>query len=461
MLAGTATLHAQSAPSAPAQPAALTLSQEERRYLDQLGPVTLCVDPDWAPFERIDEQGHHAGIAADLLLLVSRRLGLPLQLVPTPDWEASLEASRQGQCTLLSFLNKTASRDRWLLFTEPLFTDSNVFITREEHEFIADPASLSNETIVLPEGTSIEERIREEYPNLRVVLVESEDKALAMVSERKADLTMRSLIVAAYTIKKDGWFNLKISGQLPRYSNALRIGVLRSEPMLRDILNKAVQTITPQERGQIVNRHVSINVQTAVDKSLVVKVVLAAMALLGVVVYWNRRLRRLNAQLERLSQTDMLTGLANRMRIDELFLKEYQRAARYERPLSIILLDIDHFKQVNDDLGHQTGDKVLVAMAHAAQDAVRASDAVGRWGGEEFLVVCPETAQDMALQLAERLRATLKALPHASGREQTISAGVATLCPQDTPDSLLQRADAALYEAKHRGRDRVYADSCP
>ncbi|MCA1945231.1 MAG: transporter substrate-binding domain-containing protein [Desulfovibrio sp.] len=189
----------------------IELSQAERDYLDRLGPVTLCVDPDWEPFERINEQGQHEGIAADLLLLVSRRLGVPLQ---------------------------------WLLFT-----DSNVFITREEHPFIADPAALAYETIVFPEGTSMEERIRREYPNLRVVTVASEQEAFALVSEKKVDMTIRSLIVAAYTIKKDGWFNLKIAGQLPNYSNELRMGVVKDEPMLRDILNKGVRTITPMERG--------------------------------------------------------------------------------------------------------------------------------------------------------------------------------------------------------------------
>ena len=359
----------------------IELSQAERDYLDRLGPVTLCVDPDWEPFERINEQGQHEGIAADLLLLVSRRLGVPLQLVPTTDWEDSLQASKDGRCKALSFLNSTPSREEWLLFTDPLFTDSNVFITREEHPFIADPAALAYETIVFPEGTSMEERIRREYPNLRVVTVASEQEAFALVSEKKVDMTIRSLIVAAYTIKKDGWFNLKIAGQLPNYSNALRMGVVKNEPMLRDILNKGVRTITPMERGQIVNKHVSINVQTAVDRSLVARVVLVALTLLAGVLYWNRRLKQHNAELERRSQTDTLTGLPNRTRIDELFLKECERARRYGRPFSVIMLDIDHFKRVNDDFGHQTGDKVLVAVAHAAQGAVRAVDTIGRWGG--------------------------------------------------------------------------------
>ncbi|WP_081696687.1 diguanylate cyclase [Megalodesulfovibrio gigas] len=437
--------------------AGIELSQAERGYLERLGPVTLCVDPDWTPFERINEQGQHEGIAADLLLLVSRRLGLPMQLVPTRNWEESLQASKDGRCMALSFLNQTPNREEWLTFTEPLFTDSNVFITREEHPFIADPSSLSYEAIVLPEGTSIEERIRREYPNLRVLTVATEQEAFSLVSEKKADMTMRSLIVAAYTIKKDGWFNLKIAGQLPNYANALRMGVVKTEPMLRDILNKGVDTITPMDRGQIVNKHVSINVQTAVDRAMVVRVVAIALAVVGVVLYWNRRLKQHNEELERRSQTDTLTSLPNRTRIDELFLTECSRGERYGRPFSVIMLDIDNFKRVNDEFGHQMGDKVLVATARAARDAVRTVDTLGRWGGEEFLVLCPETPEDMAVQVAERIRQVIAATAMGTGTPQTISAGVASLLPGDTPDALLQRADAALYQAKRLGRNRVCA----
>ncbi|WP_296494485.1 transporter substrate-binding domain-containing protein [Rhodoferax sp.] len=145
-------------------------------------------------------------------------------------------------------MRQTPARDAWLIFTKPIFFDPNVIITREEHGFIADLKGLEGKSLALPRGIMVEERVRRDFPNLRVILTTSEPAAMALVSERKADLTIRSLIVAANAIKKEGLFNLKISGQIPEYTNQLRIGVLKDESLLRSILAKGVQTITAQER---------------------------------------------------------------------------------------------------------------------------------------------------------------------------------------------------------------------
>ena len=133
------------------------------------------------------------------------------------------------------------------------FSDQNVIITREEHDFIGDLKGLKGKSVALPRGTMVEERVRRDFPNLSVVLTASEPESMKLVSERQADMTIRSLIVAAHAIKTEGLFNLKISGQIPEYTNHLRMGVLKDEPVLRSILDKGVQTITPQERQAIAN----------------------------------------------------------------------------------------------------------------------------------------------------------------------------------------------------------------
>lgn len=439
--------------SATAEPVAL--SPDEKAYLAVHGPVTLCVDPDWVPFESINARGEHEGIAADLLRLLARRTGVTFELVPTRDWDESLEASKDGRCQVLSFLNKTPARDEWLLFTEPIFNDSNVFITREEHPFIDDPAGLTGESIVFPRGTSMEERVRSEYPNLRILTTDSEMDALSMVSDRKADMTMRSLIIAAYTIKKEGLFNLKIAGRLPNYANNLRLGVVGTQPVLRDILDKGVASITPQERGRIVNEHVAINVQTGLDKALVLKIGLAFALVAGLGLAWNYKLKKYNAELMRLSRTDLLTDLPNRRQVMARLDEELGRAGRYHRPFSVIILDIDHFKAVNDRLGHQGGDRFLIAFAGVLRETVRSCDLAGRIGGEEFLVLCPETDREQAAHLAERIRAAVAGHAFEPGRRHSISAGVAALLPGETADALLCRADDALYRCKEGGRNKV------
>ena len=433
----------------------MELSPEERAYVRANPSVSMCVDPDWVPFEWVDEQSIHRGIAADLLRLVASRVGLTLDLLRTGNWAESLEAARAGRCKILSFLNQTPQRDLWLNFTSPVFVDPNVFVTREDHGFIANLADQNGQTIVFPIGTGMEERVRRDYPQIKVLLVGSEDAAFAMVSSGEADMTMRSLIVAAHTIKSQGLFNLKIAGKLLNYANRLRIGVIKGDPVLRDVLDKGVISIGRAETEEIVNRHVSIKVENGIDHTLILKLIggFAAIALVGGV--YHIRLRRLHAELKRVSRTDSLTGLANRATIDAAFAVEVERNHRHERSLSILMVDIDHFKSVNDRFGHQAGDRVLKIVAQAIRSGVRMSDIVGRWGGEEFLVVCPETSSTDARALADRLRLAVRAATSDATGSYSISAGIAAARSDDTTDTLLRRADGALYRAKSDGRDCV------
>ena len=433
------------------------LTPAERVYLHQHNKVTLCVDPDWVPYEQINSSGRHAGIAADLLALVSARTGVAFELVPTRDWNESLAFSRSGQCTVLSFLNQTAERSEWLIFTSPLFSDPNVFITREEHPFISDPATLENESIVFPEGTAMEGMIRERYPNLQIKIAKSEDEAVEMVSARRSSMTLRSLIVAAYTIRKKGLFNLKIAGQLPMYMNHLRIGVSKNEVVLRNILDKGVQSITPQERGRVVNQHVSINVQTALDPRWIFTGGGLAAIIAAIWAYWTYRLRKLNAALLHLSNTDSLTGLANRQKLASAMAGAMLRSLQSKRPFSILLLDMDNFKRINDTFGHLVGDVVLRTLSDIARKALRPQDTAGRWGGEEFLVLLPDTTGGEAMELAERLRRNLGEHEFPDGLRCTVSIGVAEMRHNDTSDSLVHRADTALYSAKKEGKNRVMA----
>ena len=436
---------------------ALELTPAEHAYLQAHPALPLCVDPDWWPFEVIDEAGRHAGIAADLIALVTRRTGANLRLQPTRTWEDSLAASRSGACVALSFLNRTPERDQWLIFTEPLLVDPNVIITREEHPAVADLAALPGQSIALPRGTAMAERIARDFPNLRIVPTDSERESLRLVSERRVDMTLRSLIVAADTIKHEGWFNLKIAGQIPGYDNQLRIGVLKSATTLRDILDKGIATLTPLERRQIVDRHVAMRVVTDVVTDYTFALWLGAVlaAILATSLLWLGRLRRLNRQLKSKAETDALTGLPNRNALNASFELEVLRAQRYGRPLSVILLDIDFFKAVNDEFGHLMGDKVLVAFGQLLKGSLRQTDTMCRWGGEEFLVICHETPLEQAGQLAYRILQQVREHAFPSPRPLTASAGVAAVRPGDSVATLMQRADESLYDAKHRGRDRV------
>jgi len=427
----------------------------ERAYLDRNPVVRMCVDPDWAPFEQIDNRRRHVGIAADLIQLVARRTGLKIMLYPTRTWEESLAASQAGRCQIMSFLNRTPERERWLDFTAPIFIDPNMIITREDHPFVGDIRWLRDESVALPRGTMVEEHLRRGYPNLRIVPTDNEGEAMSLVSERRADLTVRSLIVAAYAIRKQGLFNLKIAGQVPELGNQLRIGVVHSEPILREILDKGVATLNAQDREQIVNRHVAITIQNGTDYRLVWQLLAGGLIIALIAAYWMRKLSRLNRELARLSVTDRLTGIFNRMKLDEALAAEIQRCRRYDQALAVVLIDIDHFKRINDTYGHQAGDRALIDIARLMREGSRETDIVGRWGGEEFMVVLPHTDLGGAGRLAEKLRTAIAAHEFPGVGQQTASFGVAAYRIDDQPNDLVARADSALYEAKRNGRNQV------
>ena len=158
--------------------------------------------------------------------------------------------------------------------------------------------------------------------------------------------------------------------------------------------------------------------------------------------------------MARMARSDALTGVANRRSLEE-HLGSHLSAVGRGRPLTVIMIDIDHFKSVNDTYGHDVGDAVLKAVAQLLHDGVRPVDLVGRWGGEEFLVVCPDTPCDPGRLLAERLAASLRTKDIDRVGRKTASFGVAEARTGDTIDSLFVKADQALYAAKSGGRDRV------
>ena len=172
------------------------------------------------------------------------------------------------------------------------------------------------------------------------------------------------------------------------------------------------------------------------------------------IIYAVRRWREATLLLAD-ADTDSLTRLHNRRKAERLLDLEFDRALRYERPLSLITFDIDRFKRINDSHGHPVGDLVLQGVARRVKRQLRATDSLARWGGEEFLLICPETDATGALLLAERMRRAIRKRPMGKAGTITASFGVSTYGGEGKVELLIARADQYLYAAKQTGRDRV------
>jgi len=174
----------------------------------------------------------------------------------------------------------------------------------------------------------------------------------------------------------------------------------------------------------------------------------------------NRELEEANRQLRKLSITDGLTGLFNHRHIHELLREEFERSARSSEPVAVVMLDLDHFKNVNDTHGHPTGDVILFETAEILRDTAREIDMLGRYGGEEFIAVLPDSDEEAAVRFAERVRERMDAHTFRDGEKEvrmTLSCGAAALPASgvDSPSALLKLADEALYRAKAGGRNQV------
>jgi diguanylate cyclase (GGDEF)-like protein/hemerythrin-like metal-binding protein len=463
----------------------VTLTEDEIQFLNELGPIKMVVDPDWYPYEQINERGLHEGIAADILMLVFQRLGIEHELIETSDWSESIAVSKSGEAHVISFLNHTPERDEWLTFTDSYFSDPSVLITRDEHALITDLKKSKNEIVALPRGTSVEERLRNSYPELKIVLVETEAQALEMISNKTADMTIRSKTMAAYVIREERLFNLKIAGEVPDTNNRFRIGVNKELPMLRTILNKGIQTLSQKEIEGILNSYIVINVEEKMDLTLILTIASALIALVTISYVWNLKLNRLNhklmerqKELEALKlqleqdinkrkliesalqeniQKDQLTGIFNRHYFVQKVHEDMELSDRYQTPLSLIFFDLDHFKKINDDYGHDLGDEVLIKVTRTLKKTIRTTDSLIRWGGEEFLVLMPETDISGAKIVAEKMRVEAANIKHGDGFQVTASFGVVERLKGEYLESWFKRADQALYQAKSTGRNKVIA----
>lgn len=169
----------------------------------------------------------------------------------------------------------------------------------------------------------------------------------------------------------------------------------------------------------------------------------------------TRDLEEARQELEKLAETDRMTGLYNRLKLDEILMAEVQRAKRYGNMFSILLFDLDNFKDINDTLGHQIGDKVLKDLANVISHRVRETDKIGRWGGDEFMIISPETNLEDASLLAEIIRVSLESHDFGINMQVTSSFGVTSWRENDNYNDLIDRADKALYQAKRSGKNQV------
>ena len=261
----------------------------------------MCVDPDWMPYERIDEQGKHVGIAADFMSEFQKRIPVPIELVLTESWKESLEAAKSRQCDILSLLNESPQRREFLNFTDPYLTDSVVIVARNDVFYLDGLESLSGRKLGVVDGYVYEEKIRKQYPEIIIIPVKSVGDALRKVSDGKIYATLDALFIITSNIQKLGLSNLKIAGQTG-LDNAFRVGVRKDDPILLSVFDKLIKNLDDTTRNAILRSWYTLKFQHGTDWRMVWQVTAIAIIILCLLGYITLSTRRFNRKLAKANE---------------------------------------------------------------------------------------------------------------------------------------------------------------
>ncbi|WP_428353450.1 diguanylate cyclase [Methyloprofundus sp.] len=413
----------------------------------------MCVDPDWMPFEKI-AQGKHIGMSADFMRLFASRLNINIVVTPSGSWFESLKQGEQRQCDIFSLLMATPERKKFLDFTQAYLEFPLVIAVSYQQDYINSIEEVLDKELGVQKGYAYAELLQLQYPDIKLIEVPSLNAGLDKVSRNQLYGMIGSLPDISYAFQERYIGELKIAGKLAQQSR-LGIGTRNDEPLLVGIFDKAIASISEQQHHEITNDWIAIKYVSGTDNTLLIIIasVLTLMMLFVLYRYW--RLRENNSRLRHLSLTDKLTSINNRMKLDQQLDEVMHMAKRYQHEFSVILIDIDHFKNINDEHGHLIGDYALKTLAQLMLRNIRAVDTLGRWGGEEFLIICPGQTEQGGRLLAEKLRNIIDQYAFEFFSHLSCSFGVAAYAKDPSVNALLKRADAALYKAKNQGRNQV------
>lgn len=454
------------------------LNYKELEFIKKHPVIRFRISQNTPPFE-LKQKGKPSGFVVDYLTIIAEKIGFKAEFVfddsSLKDILDTVEKTRDKYDTL-AFLVKNEEWEKRFVFGDSYFSSPMMIIGNKKSVYIGKIADLTGKKVVVEEGNSTCEWMKGNHPGIEIVKVNNTQKALQLVNDEKVDAYIGSLAVANYMMTHGGMNNLKV--QAPSDCGSIEYSFIAPKewPELASVLSKGYKMLTPNEHSLIQQKWFSLQVVEKFDYTLFKKIIIVGFIFILMMGYWNKKLRserdkthkalqelskvqeelkKNYKQLEKVSVRDKLTSLFNRQKLDVELYFELERAQRYHHIFGIVLLDIDFFKQVNDNFGHQKGDGVLIEFSQILYNNFREVDIVGRWGGEEFLVICPETNKEEIVYVSEKLRKIIAEYEFEEVGYMTASFGCTVYNEDLNVDDIIKRADDALYESKRNGRNRV------
>ncbi len=473
----------------------INLSREEFSYLEEKKTLKICAIPNALPYEMIDENNKHLGIFSDIRKLIEKEIHTNIAIVKTSSFTEAISYIKERKCDILTGAMKTPARVVFLNFTQPYLREPLVIATNNKKIFINSVSELFHKKVGITKGYAFFQELKNKYPNIYFVEVKDAMDGLEKTQNNQLFAYIDTLPSISYNIQNQLFTNLKISGKLEQYIE-FRTASRSDEPILNSILQKAHNSISQNTKESILKKWSEVKIKQTVDYHLLQEITVLFITILILTFFWTRKLSRTNKKLEKvtidlevehqkavkyanelqstvhelevsnqklkvLASTDSMTGLFNRGYFKKTSKHFFSLAKRNQTDLSVLILDIDNFKNINDTYGHHIGDEVIIALAKNIKNLHRESDLSCRFGGEEFAILLPSTTIENALLLAEKIRVETENIKILLANNEvlqfTISIGVSLIHVENENDieDSIKRADKALYEAKKSGKNKV------
>jgi polar amino acid transport system substrate-binding protein len=436
----------------------LLFSAQEKQFL-QKETVTYFTE-NFEPFYLYDKD-FVRGIAIDIWEQLRKNIQLTSHYATILNPNAIEEKLTQTKHAIKLQLSYNTTSNEDMIFSNTIKSYPYAIATRNNEEFIGSMTQLNNKTVLLVKNTLIAQKIKNQHPKINLIEVQNSKMALDLLSSGKAFAFIDILPTLTHYIKSGYFSNLKISGTTP-FKYDLRYMAHKQEKELIGLLNKAIESLDEQSLNQIEEKYFKILYASHTDYSLLYKLGVPLLICLLIFGFYNFRLkqeiekRKITEQkLYTAATIDTLTQINNRSQIDIILQEQLISTKRYKTPVSIIFFDIDGFKQINDTYGHNLADTVLIDLAQLTKNSIRATDQVGRWGGEEFLIVLTQTNLEQAATAAVHLKDRIENFKFQINQTVTCSFGVTQLEDNDTPNSALTRVDNLMYYVKKHGKNGV------
>ena len=433
----------------------IQLSDTEKEWIKKHPVIRLGIDPEFAPFEYIENEKYQ-GMVSDYIDILNQRLNLNMQVVKGVSWKQATQLAKSGKIDILPAVGKTESRQAYLNFSEPYLSFHRVIVTPIGTPFIIDINDLKNQKVAVQLNSSHHGYLKEES-NLSPVPYSTLKEALLALSGGEVDAFVGNVASTSYWIRKLNLTNLKIAAPVSKEVQSLHFAIRKDWPELVEIIQKGLDSISDKQREEITRKWTSINYDYLIEIYLILKIVLVIALIVIAVITWNfslkKKVKKQTLQILHHAHYDQLTQLPNRFLIQDRLSQRIKESKQLNSNIAMLSIDLDEFKKINEAYGHTAGDLILKEAATRLRLVLNEGDSLGRLSGDQFLILlCDFHNNTDIAHVAQTINEKFKRPFTISNINFTLSASIGiAIYPfdGDSPSELLKCADSATHHAKN------------